>query len=96
MTKADLADILKEKLSYSKQEAVELVELTLGVLKDAIVTEGHVKISGFGNFMVREKADRTGRNPQTGETITISSRKVLTFKPSTTLKGRINQDLCSN
>ena len=96
MTKADLADILKEKLSYSKQEAVELVELTLGVLKDAIVTERHVKISGFGNFVVREKADRTGRNPQTGETITISSRKVLTFKPSTTLKGRINQDSCGN
>jgi len=96
MTKADLADILKEKLSYSKQEAIELVELTLGVLKDAIVTEGHVKISGFGNFMVREKADRTGRNPQTGETITISSRKVLTFKPSTTLKSRIKQDSCGS
>ena len=94
MTKADLADILNEKLSYSKKEAIELVELTLEVLKDAILTEGHVKISGFGNFVVRKKADRTGRNPQTGETITISSRKILTFKPSTTLKGRINQDLC--
>jgi integration host factor subunit alpha len=91
MTKADLADILNEKLSYSKKEAIELVELTLEVLKEAIVTEGHVKISGFGNFVVRKKVDRTGRNPQTGETITILSRKVLTFKPSTILRSRLNQ-----
>jgi len=90
MTKADLADLVQEKLSCQKKEAIELVELTLDVLKDAIATEGHVKISGFGNFVVRKKADRTGRNPQTGETITISSRKVLTFKPSTVLKSRIN------
>jgi len=91
MTKAELAEILNEKLSYSKKEALELVELTMDVLKEAIATEGHVKISGFGNFVVKQKADRNGRNPQTGETITISSRKVLTFKPSTVLKNRINQ-----
>lgn len=92
MTKADLADILNEKLSYSKKEAIDLVELTLEVFKAAIVTEGQVKISGFGNFVVRKKTDRTGRNPQTGEAITISSRKVLTFKPSTILRSLINQE----
>ncbi|MBJ6726374.1 integration host factor subunit alpha [Geomesophilobacter sediminis] len=91
MTKADLADKIQKKLSCNKKEAVELVELTLDILKDAIATEGHVKISGFGNFVVRQKADRNGRNPQSGETITISSRKVLTFKPSVLLKNRINQ-----
>jgi integration host factor subunit alpha len=91
MTKADLAEIIYERLSCQKKEAVELVDLTLDILKAAIATEGHVKISGFGNFVVRKKADRTGRNPQTGETITISSRKVLTFKPSVLLKNRINQ-----
>ena len=91
MTKADLADLVQEKLSCQKKEAIELVDLALEILKDAIATEGHVKISGFGNFVVRQKTDRTGRNPQTGETITISSRKVLTFKPSVILKNRINQ-----
>jgi integration host factor subunit alpha len=93
MTKAELAEILNERHSYSKKEALELVDLTMDILKEAIATEGHVKISGFGNFVVRQKADRNGRNPQTGETITISSRKVLTFKPSTVLKSRINQGL---
>jgi len=91
MTKADLADRIQEKISCQKKEAVELVELVMETLKDAIATEGHVKISGFGNFVVRLKADRNGRSPQTGETITISSRKVLAFRPSTILKGRINQ-----
>jgi integration host factor subunit alpha len=93
MTKADLVDILYEKLSCQKKEAVELVDLTLDIIKEAIATEGHVKISGFGNFTVRQKADRTGRNPQTGETLTISSRKVLTFKPSDILKSRINEGI---
>jgi integration host factor subunit alpha len=91
MTKADLADLIHEKLSCQKKEAVELLDLTLDILKEAIATEGHVKISGFGNFVVKKKADRTGRNPQTGESITISSRKVLTFKSSVILKNRINQ-----
>ncbi|EKD37512.1 MAG: hypothetical protein ACD_75C01102G0006 [uncultured bacterium] len=91
MTKADLADLIHEKLSFQKKEAVELVDLTLDILKEAIATEGQVKITGFGNFVVREKADRNGRNPQTGETITISSRKVLTFKPSVILKNRMNR-----
>lgn len=92
MTKADLANLIHEKISCQKREAVELVDLTLEILKEAIATEGHVKISGFGNFVVRQKSDRTGRNPQTGETITISSRKVLTFKPSVILKNLINQE----
>ena len=92
MTKADLADLVQERLACQKREAIELVELTLEVLKEAIVTEGLVKISGFGNFVVRQKADRTGRNPQTGETITISSRKVLTFKPSVIMKNKINKE----
>jgi integration host factor subunit alpha len=91
MTKADLADLIHEKLSCQKKEAVELLDLTLEILKEAIATEGHVKISGFGNFVVRQKTDRTGRNPQTGDAITITSRKVLTFKPSTILKDRINR-----
>ncbi len=90
MTKADLAERICEGFSCQKKEAIELVELVMETLKEAIATEGHVKISGFGNFVVRQKDDRNGRNPQTGETITIASRKVLTFKPSGVLKNRIN------
>lgn len=91
MTKADLADLIQERLACQKKDAVELVETTLDILKDALTTEGEVKISGFGNFVVRQKSDRAGRNPQTGDPLTISSRKVLTFKASPLLKSRINQ-----
>jgi integration host factor subunit alpha len=66
MTKADIAEKVYEKLSCTKEEAFDLVELTLETLKGAIVNEGHVKISGFGNFIVKQKAARKGRNPQTG------------------------------
>ncbi|MGA2151973.1 MAG: integration host factor subunit alpha [Geobacteraceae bacterium] len=91
MTKADLADKVYEKLSCTKDEAFELVQLTLEVLKESIMIEGKVKIGGFGSFAVRKKAARIGRNPFTGETITIAPRKVLIFKPSPVLKNLINQ-----
>jgi integration host factor subunit alpha len=91
MTKADLAEKVYEKLSCTKDEAFDLVELTLETLKGAIANEGHVKISGFGNFVVKQKAARRGRNPQTGEEITITPRKILTFKASQVLKAQINQ-----
>ncbi len=68
-----------------------MVELTLEVLKEAIATEGHVKISGFGSFTVNQKKARKGRNPQTGDEITITPRKVLTFKASPVLKSKVNQ-----
>ena len=91
MTKADLVDRIQEMRSCPIAEAVELLDLTLDILKEAIVTEGQVKISGFGSFVVRQKTDRKGRNPQTGEAITISARKILMFKPSLILKDRVNQ-----
>jgi integration host factor subunit alpha len=91
MTKADLAEKIYVRLSCTKDEAFDLVELTLETLKVAIAKEGHVKITGFGNFTVKRKNARKGRNPQTGEEITITPRKVLTFKASPVLKVRINQ-----
>ena len=91
MTKADLADKVSEGLTCTKNEAFDLVELTLETLKEAIAKEGHVKISGFGNFTVKQKNARKGRNPQTGEEIFITPRKILTFKASQILKERINQ-----
>lgn len=91
MTKADLVEKVYEMRSCTKDEAFDLVELTLETLKEAIVKEGYVKISGFGNFIVKRKAARKGRNPQTGEEITITPRKILTFKASQLLKAQINQ-----
>jgi len=90
MTKADLADKVSEGLSCRKNEAFDLVELTLETIKEAIEKEGHVKISGFGRFIVKEKKARRGRNPQTGDEITITPRKILTFKASTVLKIKVN------
>ena len=80
MTKADIAEKVYEKLSCTKDEAFDLVESTLEVLKEAIAKEGHVKISGFGNFVVKRKAARKGRNPQTGEEITITPRKIISIQ----------------
>ena len=92
MTKADIYEQVFEKLACTKKEASDLVELTLETLKDAIVRKGFVKISRFGNFVVKNKAARRGRNPQSGEKITITPRKILTFKPSQLLKAHINKE----
>ena len=91
MTKGDIVDKVCEQLSYTKNDAFEMVELTLEVLKEAIEKEGHVKISGFGSFITKQKRARKGRNPQTGDEITITPRKILTFKASPVLKQKINQ-----
>jgi integration host factor subunit alpha len=91
MTKADIAEKVYGKMSCTKDEAFDLVDLTLETLKEAIAKEGHVKITGFGNFTVKQKASRKGRNPQTGEEITITPRKILTFKASQVLKIKVNE-----
>lgn len=90
MTKADIVEKVYQKIGFSKKEASELVELVFTSLKDVLVKGDKVKISGFGNFVVREKNERVGRNPQTGEQIKISARRVLTFRPSQVLKAMLN------
>lgn len=90
MTKADIVEKVYQKIGFSKKEASELVELVFGQLKDVLCSGDKVKISGFGNFVVREKKERIGRNPQTGDQIKISARKVLTFRPSQVLKAMLN------
>ncbi len=96
MTKADIIDKVYQKIGFSKKEASELVELVFGSLKDVLQRGEKVKISGFGNFVVRGKKARIGRNPQTGDQITISARKVLTFRPSQVLKAILNGEDISN
>ncbi len=90
LTKADIVDRVYEKIGFSKKEATDLVELVFSSLKEKIVAGKKVKISGFGNFVVRAKNPRKGRNPQTGETIEISARRVLNFRPSQVLKAQLN------
>ncbi|NWJ98858.1 MAG: integration host factor subunit alpha [Chloroflexi bacterium] len=92
MTKADIVDKVSTTINVSKKEAAELVETVLSVLKDTLETGEKVKLAGFGCFNVKQKSDRRGRNPQTGEPIIIDARRVLTFKPSTVLRERINQE----
>lgn len=90
MTKSDMVEKIYEKIGFSKKESAELVEMVFDIIKSTLETGEKIKIAGFGNFVVKEKADRRGRNPQTGEEITISARKILTFKPSQVLKAAIN------
>lgn len=93
MTKADLVDAIHEKIGFSKKEAADLVEMIFDSMKDTLSQGNKIKISGFGNFVVREKRSRMGRNPQTGESIEISARKVLTFRPSQVLRAEVNSAL---
>ena len=92
MTKADIVDRIADKTGFSKKEAVDLVELFFETMKDTLEAGEELKISGFGKFEVKQKADRRGRNPQTGEEITIEARHILTFKASQMLKQSINSE----
>ena len=90
MTKADIIEAVYEQIGFSKKEAADVVELVFEAMKDTLSAGEKIKISGFGNFVVRAKRSRVGRNPQTGGVITISQRRVLTFKPSQVLKDSLN------
>ena len=90
MTKADLIDAIYEKVGLSKKESTQIVELIFELMRKSLETSQKVKISGFGNFNIRGKNIRRGRNPQTGDEIKISARSVLTFKASPVLKKVLN------
>ena len=91
MTKAEIVNAIYSKVGgFSKKEAADIVELVFETVKETLGRGEKIKISGFGNFVVRDKNARVGRNPQTGEEITISARRVLTFKPSQVLKNALN------
>ncbi len=90
MTKGDIVERISERIGFSKKEASEVVDSIFEVLKSRLADGGKVKISGFGNFIVNEKRPRKGRNPQTGDEIIISGRRVLSFKASPVLKKAMN------
>jgi integration host factor subunit alpha len=96
MTKADIVERIYEKIGFSKKEATEIVEAVFEIVKRHLETSEKVKISGFGNFVVHAKRPRKGRNPQTGEEIVITGRKVLSFKASQVLKKTMNGETPSD
>ncbi len=91
MTKVDIISTVYEKVGFSKKEAMRVVETIFDIMKETLERGEKIKISGFGNFVVRKKRTRRGRNPQTGGDIEISERKIMTFKPSQVLKNELNR-----
>lgn len=96
VTRADLCEAVYQEVGLSRNESAGLVESILGEISDALVRGETVKISSFGSFSVRQKGQRTGRNPKTGKVVPILPRKVLVFRPSHVLKGRINGNAASD
>lgn len=92
LTKADLAETLFEQLGLNKREAKDFVDLYFETIRGTLERGDQVKLSGFGNFELREKNQRPGRNPKTGEEIPISARRVVTFRPGQKLRSRIEAD----
>ena len=92
MTKAELADLLFEKVGLNKREAKDLVESFFEEVRLALENGEEVKLSGFGNFQLRDKPQRPGRNPKTGEEIPITARRVVTFHPSQKLKSMVEKN----
>lgn len=89
LSKAVMSEALCNEVGLSKQDAKEMVELFFDEIKIALEKGDHVRLSGFGNFNLRDKSERPGRNPKTGEDIPVSARRVVTFKAGLKLKGRI-------
>jgi len=92
LTKADLVEAVQGKVGFSKQVTEEIVDDLFEIIKETLVKGESVKVSGFGNFQVREKKARRGRNPRTGAEITISPRRVLSFKPSQVLRRAVRDN----
>mgnify|MGYP003339050297 CR=1 FL=1 len=91
LTKAELADMLFEKVGLNKREAKEMVESFYDEIRTALAAGDPIKLSGFGNFALRDKRQRPGRNPKTGEEIPITARRVVTFHASQKLKAMVEQ-----
>ena len=90
VTKVELAELVYEQMKVDKRRAAELVDMFFEELKTGLVEDGEIQISGFGKFVVKQKKERKGRNPQTNKPLTIGPRKVATFHHSQRLKERLN------
>lgn len=94
LTKAELSELLFDKLGLNKRESKDMVEAFFDIIHGKLVEGDDVKLSGFGNFNIRRKAPRPGRNPRTGESIPIKARDVVTFHASHKLKSLVQGDVC--
>jgi len=93
LTRADLAETVVQKVGLPRNESQDLVELVIKVLSERLAEGEAVKLSSFGSFNIREKGERVGRNPKTGQEVPITPRRVLVFRPSNIMKDRINTGL---
>jgi integration host factor subunit alpha len=93
LTRADLAEAVVDKIGLPRNESQELVELVLAEISTSLAHGDQVKLSSFGSFGIRAKGQRIGRNPKTGQEVPITPRRVLVFRPSNIMKGRINSGL---
>jgi len=96
LTKAELAELLFERLGLNKRESKDMVEAFFDIVHAALVSGDDIKLTGFGNFNIRRKAPRPGRNPRTGESIPIKARNVVTFHASHKLKGLVQGDIVAD
>ena len=92
LTKADMAERLSSEQKLSKRDAQEMVEAFFDEVSSSLINNEQVKLSGFGNFDLRDKRSRPGRNPKTGEEVAISARRVVTFRPGQKLKDRVESE----
>lgn len=93
LTKADIADYLADKFTIDRQEAKTIVEHFFEEIRVALEKGDPVKLSGFGNFTIRDKKSRPGRNPKTGESVDITARRVVTFRPGIKFRKRVEENL---
>lgn len=93
VTRADLCEAVYQKVGLSRTESADLVEMVIREIAETLVNGETVKLSSFGTFTIREKGERVGRNPKTGEEVPIAPRRVMVFKPSNVLKKKINDAL---
>lgn len=91
MVKIDIVDKICDKVGFSNQEVAKIVETVFDIIKETLQREDKILVSGFGNFVIRNKRARRGRNPETGVDIKITPRRILTFKPTPVLKASLNR-----
>jgi integration host factor subunit alpha len=91
VTKAEIVEVVQQSVDLPRKDVVEMVESLFEMIREQLEKGEDIKLPGFGNFSVRNKVQRTGRNPKTGEAMPITARKVVTFKPSTLLRERVNK-----
>ncbi|MDG6774115.1 integration host factor subunit alpha [Thiomicrorhabdus sp. ZW0627] len=92
LTKADIAQTLSDTFGFNKRESKEIVEQFYDQISEVLISGEQIKLSGFGNFELRDKSSRPGRNPRTGEDVPISARRVVTFKPGQKLRAQIDNN----